>query len=336
MRAIRNTFVNPKATFVDTSVDLPDLPSGAHEHPTHSVERVDPMRIECEQLANGGRLDWNGRDRNDGVMRVVLGRGRGCVLHGERLPAAVMVPLRGRLQLSDGESSRTLAAGELQVVEAGQTLQALGRGAALWVAVLIPAPVWQRLVSDMTDDAVDVGPLPAVHLADRLLRRAVVRLLRIAAAGDAARVQAAAAVFTLLVSDLQADLRPLIDRCAGRTHAQRRNVFLRLQRVRNYMDASCHLDLDIADFARMASYSACHFIRAFSAVYGETPHAMLVEQRLARARRLVNDSAMAITEVARASGFENRCAFSRSFKRRFGVSASDLRTHAAAADRAAA
>ena len=294
------------------------------------------MRIECEKLANGGRLDWNGRERNDAVMRVVFGGGRGCVLQGERLSAVVMVPLRGRLHVSDGESARTLMAGELQVVEAGQALQAVGRGAALWAAVLVPVPVWQRLVSDMTDDAVDIGPLPSTHVADRLLRRAVVRLLRSAVAGDAVRAQAAAAVFALLVSDLQAGLRPLIDRCAGRTHAQRRNVFLRLQRVRNYMAACCHLDLDIADFARMASYSPCHFIRAFSAVYGETPHAMLVEQRLARARRLVNDSAMAITEVARASGFENRCAFSRSFKRRFGVSASDLRTHGTAVERAAA
>jgi AraC family transcriptional regulator len=34
---------------------------------------------------------------------------------------------------------------------------------------------------------------------------------------------------------------------------------------------------------------------------------------------------MAITEIARASGFENRCAFSRSFKRRFGVTATSLR-----------
>ena len=75
----------------------------------------------------------------------------------------------------------------------------------------------------------------------------------------------------------------------------------------------------------MASYSPCHFIRAFSTVYGETPHAVLVEQRLGRAHRLINESALAITEIARASGFENRCAFSRSFKRRFGITATDLR-----------
>lgn len=295
------------------------------------------MRIESEQLANGGRLDWNGRERDSKALSVVLGGGRGCVLHGERMPAAVLVPLRGRLQVSDGETSRTLVVGELQVVEARQALQAVGRGTALWAAILVPAGVWQRLIVDMTGEpALDGGPLPAVHAANRLLRRAVVRLLRVAADRDAGRSLAAASVFTALLSDLQADLRPLIDRCAGRTHAQRRNVFLRLQRVRNYMAACCHLDLNIADFARMASYSPCHFIRAFSSVYGETPHAMLVEQRLGRARRLINDSAMAITEVARASGFENRCAFSRSFKRRFGVSASDLRLSAGVAVSAAA
>ncbi|MEO5561467.1 MAG: AraC family transcriptional regulator [Dokdonella sp.] len=290
---------------------------------------MNPMRIECEQLANGGRLDWNGRgrEREDDALRAVLGRGRGCVLYGERLPAMVIVPLRGRLQLSDGETARTLTSGEAQVVELGQSLQVVGRGPALWIAVLLPASGWQRLVADVTGEPLAAaGLLPALHAADHSVRRAALRLVRAAASNDARQALAAASVFALLISELQAELRPLIERCAGRTDAQRRNVFLRLQRVRNYMSACCHLDVDIAHFARMASYSPCHFIRAFSAVYGETPHALLIEQRLRRARRLVNDSALAITEVARASGFENRCAFSRSFKRRFGVSATDLRT----------
>ncbi|GAA0720951.1 helix-turn-helix transcriptional regulator [Dokdonella soli] len=295
------------------------------------------MRIECEQLANGGRWDWNARERDEDALHVVLGRGRGCVLYGERLPALVMVPMRGRLQLSDGETSRSLTSGEALVVEPGLTLQAVGRGPALWIAVLLPAAGWQRLVADVIGEPlVAAGLLPAVHAADRSMRRAALRLVRAAETGDAGHALAAASVFALLVNDLQAELRPLIERCAGRTHAQRRNVFLRLQRVRNYMSTCCHLDLDVAHFARMASYSPCHFIRAFSAVYGETPHALLIEQRLRRARRLVNDSSMAITEVARASGFENRCAFSRSFKRRFGVSATDLRMGGPAAATAAA
>lgn len=287
------------------------------------------MRVESERLQNGGRLEWSGAVQ-DGVIRVVLGGGRGCLLHGERLPSTVVMPLRGRVQVSDGENLRLLAAGEALVVEAGQSMQVVGRGNALWLAIRLPARAWQAIAG-----AVEPGMpgepalLPAMHAADRGLRRAAVRLLRAAAAdGDAL---AAATAFASLVGELQAGFRPLIARCPGRTHAQRRNVFLRLLRVRNYMAASCHLDLGIDDFARMASYSPCHFIRAFNAVFGDTPHAVLVEQRLARARRLVDESSMAITEIARASGFENRCAFSRSFKRRFGVTATSLREGARAA-----
>jgi len=291
------------------------------------------MRIEGERLANGGRLS---ADEGRAAVRVVLGGGRGCVLHGERPPAAILVPLRGRLQLFDGESVRTLSPGQAFIAESGDPLQAVGRANAVWIALLVPASHWQRLtVAAGEDDAADAVLLPALHTVDRVFRRAALRLYR-AAAESPAQAFAAAAAFATLIVELQSGLARLINRCPGRTHAQRRNVFLRLQRVSNYMTSSCHLDLDIADFARMASYSACHFIRTFSTVYGETPHAVLVEQRLGRARRLINDSGLAITEIARASGFENRCAFARSFKRHFGITATELRESARDEARAAA
>ena len=300
------------------------------------------MHVECERLVNGGRLDWSADEvdrRAENGLKVLVGYGRGCVLHGHALPATIVVPLRGRVQVSDGEQARVLESGEALVAESGQRLQVIGRGTALWVAVFAPASVWHQLAGEVPQSAPDPLLVPALHNADRGLRRAVVRLARLglgARQGDPSLAFAAASAFASLIADLQAHFHPLIARCPGRTLAQRRSVFLRLQRVRNYMASSCHLDLDIAGFARMASYSPCHFIRAFSAVYGETPHALLIEQRLGRARRLVNDSAMAITEVARASGFENRCAFSRSFKRRFGVSATDLRLGSAGMSTAAA
>jgi len=284
------------------------------------------MRFHCERLVNGGRLD--GEEADGERLRVVVGGGRGCVLHADGAAIAVLVPLRGHLHWSDGEHRRVLKRGAVMVAEAGQRLQAIGRGNALWVAVLAPAALWQRLVGDEHGAPLDPPLIPAVHEADRALRRAAIRLARAGAGaedGGAARARSAAAAFAALIVDLQSTFDPLVDRCPGRTRAQRRSIFLRLQRVRNVMEASCHLDLDIAGLARMASYSPCHFIRAFSSVYGETPHAVLVEQRLGRARRLISDSGLAITEIARVAGFENRCAFSRSFKRRFGVTASGLR-----------
>ena len=290
------------------------------------------MHFDCERLVNGGRLDWSADDPDrrgaDQGFRVVVGYGRGCVLHASASAATIIVPLRGRVQVSDGEQSRLLGSGDLLVGEASQRLQVVGRGAALWVAVFASSGAWHQLMADGSEAMSDPLLVPALHACDRSVRRAAVRLARVALAanrGDGYRTIAAAAAFAALVGELQSGFDPLIARCPGRTLAQRRSVFLRLQRVRNYMASSCHLDLDIAGFARMASYSPCHFIRAFSTVFGETPHAVLVEQRLGRARRLIHESELAITEIARASGFENRCAFSRSFKRRFGITATDLR-----------
>ena len=68
-------------------------------------------------------------------------------------------------------------------------------------------------------------------------------------------------------------------------------------RVRNYLGAQCHLDIDNDELARMASYSPWHFIRAFRAAYQQTPHAYLVQQRLERARRLLRASPLAIASL---------------------------------------
>jgi AraC family transcriptional regulator len=290
------------------------------------------MRIDCERLVSGGRLDLSAdgierRGAHHGI-RVLVGYGRGCLLHGYAAPATLIIPLRGRVQLSDGEQARLLQAGDVLACDAGQRLQIVGRAAALWIAVFASADAWYQLIGEAPEWMPDPLLVPGLHVADRALRRAAVHVARTALANDhknATPALTAVAALAMRVADLQAEFDPLIARCPGRTLAQRRSVFLRLQRVRNYMASSCHLDLDIAGFARMASYSPCHFIRAFSTVYGETPHAVLVEQRLGRAHRLINESALAITEIARASGFENRCASSRSFKRRFGITATDLR-----------
>ena len=163
--------------------------------------------------------------------------------------------------------------------------------------------------------------LPARHRAEHALRRRAIALAR---ADEASRGDKALTLIESVAAQ-QAAFAPAIARCPGRTFAQRRQVFLRLQRVRNYLASNCHLDIDNESLARMASYSPWHFIRAFRAAYQETPHAYLVRMRLERARRLLSQSPLAIAEIALASGFENRCAFSRLFRERFGVTAGAVR-----------
>jgi AraC family transcriptional regulator len=299
------------------------------------------MHVHFERLAEGSRRRITEPENpiREDALRLVAGTGRGCVLYGRAPAVMILVPLRGRVQLFDGDTAQTIARGQLLVVDRERSAQIIGRGPGLWIALMTSAQTWRALTaSESVAQTPDPVLLPGQHPADRFVLRGVTALVRVAAGtrGDRPAVDVAAVSVATAIADLQADYHDMIDRCPGRTHAQRRGVFLRLLRVRNLMTASCHRALDLTECARVASYSPCHFIRAFSAVFGKTPHALLVEQRLRHAHRLLNTSVLAIAEVARISGFEDRCAFARSFKRRFGITATDLRDEQHASLRAVA
>lgn len=292
------------------------------------------IRVEYERLARHEGV-WNADAAFDGqrgrTLSVLLGSGRVCALHGTALPPMALLPLRGQVRLSDGESARTLQSNELFVNEAGQFLHAIGSSEALWVAFVAPAQVWQTLFNLPSEFAIPAPVLmPGTHRIDRATRRAALRLMQLARrdTSDAARTMSAALHFGAQLLDLQSGYDELVARCPGRTLAQRRRVLVRLQRAYQYMESGNDIGLDISTLARKANYSPHHFVRTFNAVYGATPYAQIVDRRLKRAHRLVSDTNLSIAEVAAASGFENRCAFSRAFKRRFGTSANTLRKRA--------
>lgn len=235
------------------------------------------------------------------------------------------LPLRGRLQLGNARFAAALQPGELRVIDADSSICARARR-GVWIALVGNAAAWRDALAQVVEHAPpEPLLLPARHTADRDVRRRAIALAR--AASPEAFESAALAMLDAIVA-AQAQLAGAIDRCPGRTYAKRRQVFARLQRVRNYLSANCHLGYDNAAIARMANYSANHFLRTFHAVFDETPHAFLVNQRLQRARWLLRTSPLAIAEIAHASGFESRCAFSRLFRKRFGAPARSLRPRA--------
>ena len=239
----------------------------------------------------------------------------------------VLVPLRGRVKLIESESTRILPHGP-DFRQRGCTSRAGHRQRRFAVGDADRA--CQRVAPVRRPDigADDSGSRSAAGDAcggsDGSPRRRAPRT-RNTQRHRVGKIRRRDVAVRELLLDLQSAFDPLIRRCPGRALGQRRGVFLRLQRVCNYMESSSDLDLGIAEFARVANYSPCHFLRTFNSVYGKTPHAVLVEQRLRRALRLVHETALSIAEVAHASGFENRCAFSRSFKRRFGETATAVR-----------
>ena len=79
--------------------------------------------------------------------------------------------------------------------------------------------------------------------------------------------------------------------------------------------------LSLAEIASASGLSAFHFSRLFTALHGESVMAYVRRRRLAKAaRRLSDEGAVPLVELALDCGFESQQAFTRAFTRQFGVS----------------
>ena len=102
----------------------------------------------------------------------------------------------------------------------------------------------------------------------------------------------------------------------------------RLARARHLLREACDAPLSVADAAREAALSPCHFIRTFKAVFGETPRQVRIEARIERARRMLATDVASVTEICNAVGFSSVGSFSALFARRTGVAPSTYRRNA--------
>jgi AraC-like DNA-binding protein len=82
-------------------------------------------------------------------------------------------------------------------------------------------------------------------------------------------------------------------------------------------------DYNSAKLARTLDISQRHLHRLFAAALACSPGSWLKEQRLHRARHLLA-SARSVKEVAYVLGFRHVSQFSRDFRKRFGMTPSDL------------
>ena len=95
-----------------------------------------------------------------------------------------------------------------------------------------------------------------------------------------------------------------------------------LQRARELIDTQYHQPLDLNDLAQAANLSRYHFLRAFRAAFQMTPHEYLTRKRVERARELLADSDLLVTEICFEVGFESLGSFSMLFHRIVGWSPS--------------
>lgn len=276
------------------------------------------MHIKTFHLRRAGTLARAIED--DGSLTIVYGEGGGSTLTMAGSATVACIPIHGSIQVSQNDLTWPVVRREALVTEYGSHVVVVGRARARWIALLAGRQAWALLLPQCTASAGQLLPEP--HDADHDMRRLAIAAAR---AANPASLDAAINALTDKLAMLQEPLREAIARCPGRTWVNRRQVFLRLQRVHNYIGACCDHELDIDELARMANYSPCHFLRTFHVVYQMTPHAYLIDRRLRRAWALLHSSDLAVTEVAVACGFENRSAFSRLFHEHFGTTAQEAK-----------
>lgn len=98
-----------------------------------------------------------------------------------------------------------------------------------------------------------------------------------------------------------------------------------LRRVREYVAAHIHENLDVGTLASHAGLSRYHFFRAFKASVGMPPHRYVLEQRIRKASELIERSEEPLTRIALNLGFADQSHFSRSFHALVGLTPSQFR-----------
>lgn len=120
----------------------------------------------------------------------------------------------------------------------------------------------------------------------------------------------------------QRDHRRRADRIPAARPATREELYRRVCRGRDFLGATALTAPRLTEAAQAASLSVFHFQRSFKAAFGETPHQFTTERPLTHARRLLETTDTAATEVAAAVGYESYSAFHAAYRRRYAESPS--------------
>ncbi|MDP3737609.1 MAG: AraC family transcriptional regulator [Hyphomonadaceae bacterium] len=108
----------------------------------------------------------------------------------------------------------------------------------------------------------------------------------------------------------------------------------RLLRAKDRMDAASEEDWPVGRLARVSGVSEAHFARSFKEAFGVPPHRYLLTRRIERAKALLRDTDLPITEIAFQTGWESLGTFGRTFRDVTGESPGDLRAREKAAQHA--
>lgn len=97
------------------------------------------------------------------------------------------------------------------------------------------------------------------------------------------------------------------------------------RRVAEFIEEHLAEEISLATLAELVNLSLCHFARAFKQSFGTPPHRYHMVRRMVRARRLLQRSALSVTQIGIQVGFRETSSFTRAYRRFTGVTPSEFR-----------
>ncbi|MEP6569487.1 MAG: AraC family transcriptional regulator [Acidobacteriota bacterium] len=93
----------------------------------------------------------------------------------------------------------------------------------------------------------------------------------------------------------------------------------KLKQVMAFVAENYSNDVRLSELANVAGMSSFHFAREFKRTTGTTPHQYLIKFRVERAKTLLAEAELPLTEVGLQSGFSHQSHFTRLFRRLTGT-----------------
>jgi transcriptional regulator GlxA family with amidase domain len=112
---------------------------------------------------------------------------------------------------------------------------------------------------------------------------------------------------------------------SGKADSMDPALLRRLLRAKDRIDAASHEQWPVHRLARVSGVSEAHFARAFRDAFGVPPHRYLLTRRIERAKALLRDTELPITDIAFQTGWDSLGTFGRTFRDITGESPSVLR-----------
>lgn len=102
----------------------------------------------------------------------------------------------------------------------------------------------------------------------------------------------------------------------------------RVHQAMDYLCAHLHEEITLATLASICCLSASRLSHLFQEQLGITPHQFLEQQRIRRAKQLLELTPHPVQRVAQEVGYSSQCYFSNRFKRHVGISPRQYRQRA--------